>query len=290
MLLLLADEDWTLELLSLTHIGVPECVPGMWDHGAVKKPTPGESGLSRAMRILAVFTSEQSTLSRAEIARRTKLPVASTYRIVNEMVSLGILDKTPTGVQTGVRLWELASRGSKTLNLRNTALPFMEDIQRAIQQHTQLGVLEGKDVLFLERLSASEGAVVNILQVAGRLPALVCAPGLVIAAFSPRDVQQELLTEMPKPYTRFTPTDTNGFPAILADIRRKGFVQVDGWIHEEVSAVSAPVRDAGGSVVAALSVLLPNDGKTSRVAQPAVQIAAAGISRALGYAPVKAGG
>jgi DNA-binding IclR family transcriptional regulator len=210
--------------------------------------------------------------------------------MVNEMVALGILEKTKTGVQTGVRLWELASRGSKTLNLRNTALPFMEDIQKAIKQHTQLGVLEGQDVLFLERLSASEGAVVNILQVAGRLPAISCAPGLVLAAFSPRDVQQEILTATPQPYTRFTPTHTNGFPAILADIRRKGFAQVDGWIHEDVSAVSAAIRGVDGSVVAALSVLLPNDGKTSRVAQPVIQVAAAGISRSLGYSPHKAGG
>ncbi|MFF1880608.1 IclR family transcriptional regulator [Pseudarthrobacter sp. NPDC058196] len=255
----------------------------------MKKPTPGESGLSRAMKILAVFNSEHSTLSPAEIARRTNLPVASTYRMVNEMVKLGILDKTSSGVQTGVRLWELASRGSKTVNLRNTALPYMEDIQRAMQQHTQLGVLEGKDVLFLERLSASEGAVVNILKVAERLPAIISAPGLVIAAFSPLDVQQGLLAEAPKRYTSLTPTDTKGFPAILADIRRKGFVQIDGWIAEGVSAVSAPIRDAEGSVVAALSVLLPNDGKTPRVAHPVVQIAAAGISRALGYAPVRAG-
>lgn len=241
------------------------------------------------MKILAVFNSEHSTLSPAEIARRTNLPVASTYRMVNEMVKLGILDKTSSGVQTGVRLWELASRGSKTVNLRNTALPYMEDIQRAMQQHTQLGVLEGKDVLFLERLSASEGAVVNILKVAERLPAIISAPGLVIAAFSPLDVQQGLLAEAPKRYTSLTPTDTKGFPAILADIRRKGFVQIDGWIAEGVSAVSAPIRDAEGSVVAALSVLLPNDGKTPRVAHPVVQIAAAGISRALGYAPVRAG-
>jgi DNA-binding IclR family transcriptional regulator len=262
----------------------------MWDHGAVKRAIRGESGLSRAMKILEVFNTGQSTLSPAEIARRTRLPVATTYRMVNEMVTLGILEKTPAGVHTGIRLWELASRGSKTLSLRNTALPFMEDIQRAIQQHTQLGMLEGNDVLYLERLSAGEGAVVNIMLVAGRLPAIACSAGLVITAFSPRHVQQEILTTAPPLYTRLTPTHTNDFPAILADIRRKGFVQIDGWIHEEVSAVSAPVRDADGSVIAALSVLLPNDGKTSGIAQTAVQIAAAGISRALGFSPVKRGG
>lgn len=259
--------------------------PAVCNHEAVRTSEPGESGLNRVMRILEVFNTNQSVFTPAEIARRTGLPIATTYRIVNEMVLLGILEKAPQGVRTGVRLWELASRGSRILSLRNTALPFMEDIQNALRQHTQLAVLDGTDILYLERLSAPEDAVVNITHVAGRLPAVVCAPGLVLTAFSSPDVQDAVLATTPPQFTRLTPTDTSRFPALLADIRRQGFARVDGWVNEGVTGVSAPIRDAEGSVIAALAVLLPNDGKTPRMALPAIQIAAAGISRALGFTP-----
>lgn len=263
------------------------CTQPMWDHEAVETSERGESGLSRAMRILDAFNTDQSVLTPAEIARRTGLPIATTYRIVNEMVSLGILERTAGGVRTGDRLWELASRGSRILSLRNTALPFMEDLQNAIRQHTQLAVLDGTDILYLERLSAPEDAVVNITHVAGRLPAVVCAPGLVLTAFSPPEVQQAVLSTEPPPFTRMTPRGTSQFPALLADIRRQGFARLDGWVNEGVSGVSAPIRDSEGAVIAALAVLLPNDGKTPRMALPAIQIAASGISRALGFSHTK---
>ena len=39
-------------------------------------------------------------------------------------------------------------------NARDAALPFMEDVNAVVGNHVQLGVLEGDDVLFVERLSA----------------------------------------------------------------------------------------------------------------------------------------
>jgi DNA-binding IclR family transcriptional regulator len=252
----------------------------------VKRTTPGETGLSRIVKVLEAFDKGKSTLTPAEIVRRTGLPAASTYRLVNELIDVGFLDKSDGGVQTGVRLWELASRESKTLGLRNTALPFMEDLQDAIRQHTQLSVMDGTDILYIERLSAPD-AVVNITRVAGRLPAVVASPGLVMAAFGTPELQEAILAADVPQYTRFTPATTADFRRIFAEIRRQGYARMDGWIDEGVSGIAMPVRDAEGEVIAALSVLLPNDGKTPRVALPAVQIAAAGISRALGWSPAR---
>jgi DNA-binding IclR family transcriptional regulator len=250
----------------------------------VKRTTPGESGLSRIVKVLEAFDKGKSTLTPAEIVRRTGLPSASTYRLVNELIDVGFLDRSDGGVQTGVRLWELASRESKTLSLRNTAMPFMEDLQDAIRQHTQLSVMDGTDILYIERLSAPD-AVVNITRIAGRLPAVVASPGLIMAAFGTKELQEAVLATGPPKYTKFTPTTTADFHRLLAEFRRQGYARMDGWIDEGVSGLGLPVRNAEGSVIAALSVLLPNDGKTPRMALPAVQIAAAGISRALGWSP-----
>ena len=250
----------------------------------MKRSSPGETGLSRIVKVLEAFDRGNANLTPAEIARRTGLPAASTYRLVNEMVKVGFLDRADGRVQTGVRLWELASRESRTLNLRNAALPFMEDLQDAIKQHTQLSVLDGTDILYIERLSAV-GAVVNITRIAGRLPAIVASPGLVMAAFSPPELQQAVLDTVPPKFTEYTPALATDFRRIFADVRRQGYARADGWIDAGVSGVAAPIRNVDGKVIAALSALLPNDGKTPRIALPAVQIAAASISRSLGWSP-----
>ncbi|MET9793798.1 hypothetical protein [Streptomyces canus] len=67
-----------------------------------------------------------------------------------------------------MRMWELATRASPTLSLRNAAMPFMEGVHDVVGHHVQLAVLDGGEVLFLERLTAP-GAVINYTRIAGRL-------------------------------------------------------------------------------------------------------------------------
>ncbi|MEV7738104.1 IclR family transcriptional regulator C-terminal domain-containing protein [Streptomyces sp. NPDC088921] len=51
-------------------------------------------------------------------------------------------------VRSGMRLWELATRASPTLSLRNAAMPFMEGVHDVVGHHVQLGVLHGDEALF----------------------------------------------------------------------------------------------------------------------------------------------
>ncbi|MBT2555936.1 IclR family transcriptional regulator [Arthrobacter sp. ISL-5] len=206
----------------------------------MKRVHPGETGLSRIVKVLESFDLGKSVLTPAEIVRRTGLPHASTYRLINELVQAGFLDRTEGGVQTGVRLWELASRESRTLSLRNTALPFMEDLQNVIRQHTQLSILDGTEILYLERLSAPE-AVVNITRVAGRMPALITSPGLVLAAFGDRKAQDLIMSTTPPKYTDLTPTSTSDFRRMYAEIRRQGYARADGWVDEGVTGLSVQI-------------------------------------------------
>ncbi|MET8808841.1 IclR family transcriptional regulator [Streptomyces sp. NPDC004546] len=244
-----------------------------------------ESVLTRAMRILRLFTPSSPTLTVSEIARRADLPVATAHRIVAELVELGALDRAEgKQVRMGYQLWELASRSSRVLDLREVTMPFMEDLQTVVRQHTQIGVLEGTDVLYLERLSA-RGAVQNITRIAGRLPIHATSAGLVLLAHSPIELQEEVLARPLRRYTARTVTDPARLRSLLAQIRREGFVVAAQMITQAGTGVAVPVRDAPGKVVAALSVVIPAADPNPRALVPALLAAGRGISRALG-APV----
>src|SRR5699024_9414234 len=107
-----------------------------------------------------------------ELARQADLPVATVHRMLSDLAAEGLVVKNPAGRwQQGYRLWEIASRGSEALSLREAALAPMEDLIFSLDAHVSLGVLEGSDVLYIERLSpVADGRTVNITQVAGRLP------------------------------------------------------------------------------------------------------------------------
>ena len=74
--------------------------------------------------------------------------------------------------------------------------------------------------------------------------------------------------------------------ALFAQIRADGVGTVIGGLNPVISAVSAPIFDYRGTLVAALSSLGPSDEFDARPNSPlaqAVRRAADGISRELGY-------
>ncbi len=240
----------------------------------------GESVLLRVVRILAAFTPETSALTVTAIARRSGLPQATASRLVAQMVGHGLLARDAAGrVRVGVRLWELAHRAAPTLQLREAAMPFMEDLHRVVGHSVQLGVLDGDEVLFVERLAAPD-AVINITRVAGRLPLNASSSGLVLLAHADREQQERVLAEPMHRYTANTVTTPRRLRSVLADIRRRQFVLCPGHIDLAACGIAVPLRDPGGAVIAALSVVVPND-EHARENLPALLLAARGISGTL---------
>ncbi|MDG5806209.1 IclR family transcriptional regulator [Streptomyces ossamyceticus] len=240
-----------------------------------------ESVLSRAARILEAFSQDEPALTVSEIARRSGLHVATASRLVAELVAHGFLSRDDDReVRIGVRLWELVTRASPTLSLRDTAMPFMEGVHDVVGHHVQLGVRDGDDVLFLERLSAPS-AVINYTRVAGRLPLHASSSGLVLLAHGPASLREGILAGPLTTYTPRTPATPARLRAILADVRQQGYAYCPGYVHEEALGIAAPVRGGDGTVMAALAVIVPNDASAQAVV-PVVRTAARGISRALG--------
>ncbi|WP_040825134.1 IclR family transcriptional regulator [Nocardia jiangxiensis] len=241
----------------------------------------GESVLSRAVRIFEAFDADMPAIGVSELARRTGLPVATTSRLVNELIGYGWLRRdADRRIRIGVRIWELVSRASPTLGLREMAMPFMQDLHAVIGNHVQLAVLQDSEVLYIERLSAP-GSVRNLSRYAGRLPLHASAPGLVLLANGPLELQDSILT---RPLTRYTPhtvTDPKALRALLGEVRRTGIAFCPGHLDETTTSIAAPVRTVRGLVVAALTAIVPNDDAARSIA-PAVQATARGISRALG--------
>ncbi|MCZ2803648.1 IclR family transcriptional regulator [Modestobacter sp. VKM Ac-2983] len=244
-----------------------------------RTPT-GESVLARAVRVLDAFTAAEPGLTVGEVARRSGLHVATASRLVAEMVAHGLLERGPgREVRVGVRLWELGARASPTLSLRDAAMPFLEDVHAVVGHHTQLGVLDGDDVLFLERLSARD-AVINYSRIAGRLPLPTSSSGVVLLAHAPRDLQERVLSGPLRPVTPAGFGAAAALRTALAEVRRSQAAVLAGHQHPDATGVAVPVRDGRSDVVAALSVIVPNDGR-GRDLVPLLLAAARGISRAL---------
>jgi DNA-binding IclR family transcriptional regulator len=156
----------------------------------------------------------------------------------------------------------LAPRGP---GVRAVALPFLADLQADTRQQAELAVLDGCDVVRVERLPGGGGGA--------RRPAHTTAAGLVLLAFAPAGVQRHHLAPL-------TVADAHALRRVLAAVRHQGYA-LGGPAPAAPSAVAAPVRGGDGDVVAAVGVV----GTAGRAAAtglvPAVTATARQISRAL---------
>ncbi|MEX5304280.1 IclR family transcriptional regulator [Kocuria sp. CPCC 205258] len=239
----------------------------------------GESVLSRAVRLVEAFRQGEEWLTVTELARRTGLHLATASRLVAELTEHGWLERDEERrVRLGVRLWEVAARASSALSLREAAMPVLEDLHAQVRQHAQIGVLDGTEVLFLERLSAPD-AVVNFTRIAGRLSLHASSSGLVLLAHSGAAFQEEVLAGPHEAFTDSTPTDPERLRRMLALIRRDGSAHCPGYLHPDATGIAAPVFRRG-EAVATLSVVVPNLPR-SRQWEPLLRIAAATVTRRL---------
>jgi DNA-binding IclR family transcriptional regulator len=246
----------------------------------VPRVATGESSLARAVRILEAFTPDAPELTVTEVARRSALHVATASRIVGQLVEHGLLSRGPDReLRVGIRLWELASRAAPTRSLRDSAMPYLEDLHAVVGHHAQLAVLDGDDVIFLERLSARD-AVINYSRIAGRLPLHISSSGVVLLAHASAELQERVLARPLEGRTPATITDPDRLQATLEQVRRQGYVLLAGHVHPDATGIAVPVRNGLGEVVAALSVIVPNDARAVS-AVPALLAAARGIGRSL---------
>lgn len=237
----------------------------------------GDSMTERIVRVLATFSAERTAQTASEIGRRAGLPTATAHRIVDDLVDSGLLERDELRrVTLGMRLWELAQRGSRALRLREAARPFMEQVQARVREHTQLAVLENDEALFLERLSHPDAGA-NVTQIAGRLPLHASSSGLILLAHAPRDAEERVLGKPLRAVTTETITDPAVLRQMLAETKRRGHVIAPGYVDLVSTGVAVPVRDRG-KVVAALSVVLPRDSGREAATRDILLAAATGIA------------
>jgi DNA-binding IclR family transcriptional regulator len=239
----------------------------------------GTGGLDRAAAILGAFDATHRELSLAALVARSGLPRSTTHRTADRMIRLGWLDKPQDRYRIGNRLFEIASLAPIRLELREAALPFLQDLHSATKTTVQLGVLDGAQILVVEKITGHR-PMPMLSQVGGIIPAHCSALGRAILAYSDTATIDAVLGAGLTPRTPRTLTNP------VAVLRELTAIPPRGWAidREEgnigVSCVAAPIFGPLGEVAAALSVTGPTALVRADRIGPAVRLAAAAASRA----------
>jgi len=246
-----------------------------------RKPPTGEPLLDRAFRLLAAFRPGDRSLSLTAMSARAHVPKSSALRIARQLVECGALERRDDAeFVIGLRLLEIASLAPRGHGLRQTALPFMEDLHVATGQHVLLAVRDGTEAVLVERLS-TRGAGKVLYRVGGRMPLHATGVGLCLLANAPSEVQEQVLagdlTLVPE-NRRLSESELR---AKLAATRRAGVAVASRPTPSPMTSVAAPILGHGNEVIAALSVVTPSADVDPVALTPAVTAVCRSISRAM---------
>jgi DNA-binding IclR family transcriptional regulator len=238
---------------------------------AVESTTPS-AVIDRVSLVLDAFDGP-GRLTLAQIVRRTGLPRSSAHRMLERLVALRWLRRSGRDYELGMRLVELGSLAVHQDRLHRAATPLLHDMHRTTGLVVHLAVLDGSDVVYLEKIGDRMTAAIPT-RVGGRQPAHCAAVGKAMLAYSENaDVN---LTSRKTRYSIGTPAQLT---AELAKVRAHGVAFDREESLPGFGCVAAPIGGLGDAV-AAVSVCGPMSRMMfdQRLAAP-VRMTAMGIWR-----------
>jgi IclR family pca regulon transcriptional regulator len=244
--------------------------------------------LAKGFRILESFSrgSEEMTLS--EIADASDLDPGTTFRMLNTLVSLGYVARIPDSKRFALTLkvLDLGFHAIGRKDLRAMVRPTLRSLVDEVSEAASFGVLEGGDVLYIERVRAGFTRLGVDIRIGTRIPASVSSIGQAILAFLPEQNLKAALEAQPAADNFIVPAITRArlIPK-LERLHADGFLLEDSAITSGLRILATPVLDPDGFAVGAISIAAPAirisaDDLKKRALAP-LRIAAADVSRAL---------
>jgi DNA-binding IclR family transcriptional regulator len=170
--------------------------------------------------------------------------------------------------------------------VRAKAYPFLERLNATTGETVNLMELEGHDIVYVARFPSAHAVSVD-LHVGSRLPAFCTAAGRAILSHLPeRDAMDRLAAAPRKPMTARTVTDLAGLRRTLAEARKLGYALNDQEAFVGDVSVACALVDRAGHVAGAINIAVPSPRWTveavRRTLAPKVSVAAREIGAELG--------
>lgn len=229
----------------------------------------------RATAVLAAFDREHRCLNLSQLSRRSGLPLATVHRLTADLVEGQMLVRRGDGrYEIGARIWRLGLLAPAT-DLRELAMPHLQDFVTATGHTVHLAVLDGSSALVIERLAGTKTFLTRHSPGA-RVPLHCTAVGKTLLAFASTGLVDQVMADLPR-LTAYTVTDPRVLQRQLDGIRRTGLARSAQEHRLGVSSVAVPVNGHGG-VVAAVGLLAPLSSPRVASALPHLRAAAASVS------------
>jgi DNA-binding IclR family transcriptional regulator len=211
--------------------------------------------IERAITLIELAAKHPLTLT--EAAKALDVHKTTALRILQTLKARRLVRSTGDGAYAlGSGLIELAQVALGAIDLRQIASQRIRELQRLTGHTVHLAQLIGDEIIYVDKVDSAALEGVQIQSRIGRPVSLYASGvGKVILAYRTQEERERLLAGVK--LVQHTPTTFATREVLegeLSRIRDRGWGMDDGELYSVVTCIAVPIRDAGGEVIAALSV------------------------------------
>jgi DNA-binding IclR family transcriptional regulator len=256
----------------------------------------GIQSIETGFRIIDALIRTGRPMPLKELAAAVALPAPNVHFYLVSLVRIGMVSQDeatghyrigPYGLKIGIACLE-------QFDLFSVARPILASLAQASGYTTFLGVWGNHGPTIVYRIDGSRSPGIFELRIGSVLPLLSSALGRVFLAYLPTQDSAALLrAELAQPgrpgagrADLDVPTDIAGAQALAAEVRAQGMSRCRSALLSDFTALSAPVRDHAGNIIAAVTVMGPLgvfDDAFDGAIGPRIREAADAISHQAGY-------
>jgi IclR family acetate operon transcriptional repressor len=258
-----------------------------------KQPRTIQS-LERALNLVDILALSRTELPLNEVASRAALNVSTCHHLLATLAKRGYVGQNPRtrGYYLGNRITELSNARIKQFNLIEIAMPELKRLNECTRETVLLSALQGHTLVTLAQLNSQMPVGVGSEEYGQSGGAHATGTGKAILAWLPDAEIARTIADSGLP--RFTERTIGTLAELIEEfrhVRRNGYAIDDEEFQHGVLGVGAAIRNMTGSVIGAVSCLMPKmRAETDYTARVITEVkgCAAAISERLGAADLTA--
>ena len=216
--------------------------------------------IDKALNLLEHLSSKEEEIGIAKLSKELNLALSTVHRILTTLKSRKYIIQNPQTkkYRLGIKLFALGCEVQGIKNLIKLTKPHLENLSQITNETSNLAILEGKEVIYLDTIESSEVLRTEIIP-GTRTPAHCAALGKALLAFL-SDNEFNGLYSNNEPLLSLTSKSISSLDELknkLKEIRIQGYALDLEEYKIGINCIGVPIFGRNGETIAAISITGP---------------------------------
>jgi len=214
--------------------------------------------VKKAFHLIHFLAGQSDRITLVAVSKALKMNKTTTFRYLETLVQLGMVEKSESGYLLGMGLFELGSRVPLKRLVLDRIHPVLVELCAELNETVNLAQLQGLEALYLDKIESRRSLQMQS-QIGNRLPLHCTGLGKAILSLLPEARLDQILGELPlRAVTPATVISKAGLKKQVTAIRSKGHAFDDEEYETGLTCIAVPLHLPEVGFMGAFSVSGPS--------------------------------